>query len=250
MKGKKGLDFIDWSISMGIFIIAVTALFVFLSPGSRPNYDQDTLLSMVEKQVVERAQWFVHETPLYVKKFQDKGSSGSQATIEVKSLGDAKISAVKPSSDPRYEPVQKSAARLMFDCRYTCDGTNFTIISITKGPQETRDMDVRCTPSSEPSSCTALLGATITHHGLQQSEINVLADPQQTSYETLKQSWTYPLQREFALYQRDPATGQEKKIVGGQEPAQQANIAVKEIKMNLINDQGIQAPTIINIRVW
>ena len=241
MKGKKGLDYIDWSISMGIFIIAITALFVFLKPGARPDHNQDTLVSIVEKNFLEKTQWYVHETPIFVEHLADKWGSGQEALIEVKANGDIRFSAVKPSSDARYDPLQKTPTRITFNCYTACDNTNFIMLGTTKKIQETIDMELQCTPSNQPSSCSAILGATVSRHGLQQSEINALKT---TNYATLKNTWTYPLQREFALYQDG------NKIIGGPEPGVQTNVFVKELKMNLINEQGAQTPTTINLRVW
>lgn len=241
MKGKKGLDYIDWSISMGIFIIAITALFVFLKPGARPEHDQGALVSIVEQHFLERVQWFVHETPVYMKHFQDLYGSGAQALVEVNANGDIRFTAVEPATENRYEPIGRTGTRVTFNCRTSCDNTQFKLYGTTHRIQETIDMEVQCTPSNEPNTCTALLGATVSHQGLQQSEMNNLRTE---NYEALKSTWTYPPQREFAIYQDG------NKIIGGTEPTQQANIFVKEWRMNLINDQGVQTSTTINIRVW
>lgn len=242
MRGKKGLDYIDWSMSMGIFIIAIIALFVFLKPGARPEHDQDTLISIVEKNFLDQTQWFVHETPIFIKNFQDKWGSGADAVIDVRANGDIRFTALKPSPDNRFkQPIGKTPTKITLDCDTSCDNTNFMIIGTTKKIQETTNMELECTPKNQPTVCTALLGATITHQGLQQNEISNLKT---ADYTALKNTWTYPLQKEFALYQDGT------KISGGQEPAAQANVFVKELKLDIISDQGTQTPTTINIRVW
>lgn len=227
---------------MGIFIIAVTALFVFLKPGVRPEHDQDTLINIIEKNFLDRTQWFVHETPLFIKNFQDKWGSGADAFIDVRADGDIRFTTLKPSPDNRFkQPITRTPTRITLDCASSCDNTNFMIIGTTRKMQETMNMELECTPKNQPAICAALLGATVSHQGLQQSEINNLKT---ADYTIVKNAWTYPLQREFALYQ----DGQ--KIIGSQEPSQQADIFVKELKMNIINDQGVKTPTTINIRVW
>ena len=241
MRGKKGLDFIDWSISMGIFIIAITALFVFLKPGARPQQDQDTLVTIVEQKFLGRAQWLVHETPIFMQQFQDRYGAGSEVLVDVRANGDMRFTAVRPSTHARYNPITRTGTRITFNCNADCSGTNFIIIGTTLRSSDTLDLEAECTPPNLPAACTAVLGATITHQGLRQAEIDAL---RAEDYNALKRAWTYPLQREFAIYQEGT------KIIGGQEPVQQADVFVKELKMNRINDQGIQTPTIINIRVW
>ncbi|GEM_PF-2621498 len=244
MKGKKGLDYIDWSMSMGIFIIAVIALFIFLKPGARLEYDQETLTTMVEHNFMNRAQWFVHETPLFVRNFQDV-AGGAQAFIRVYADGDMRFSAVKPATHARYDPITGvPGSRIEFNCNSSCDGTNFTLIGITRNQNETIDMHMECIPSNNAAACTAVVGATVTRRGLQQDKIDELANPTITNYDTVKRAWTYPLQREFAMYQDGT------KIIGGKEQAQQADIFVKEIKTEVISPSGTTRPTVISIRVW
>ncbi|HLC71989.1 MAG TPA: hypothetical protein VJH37_00235 [Candidatus Nanoarchaeia archaeon] len=242
MRGKKGLDYIDWSISMGMFIIAVTALFVFLKPGAHPESDQETLVKIVEKNFLEQAQWFIHETPLYVKHFQDLYGTGQQALIHVRAEGNIRFSAVRPASHGRYELITQTPRQLTFNCNIApCDDSNFTIIGTTERMSDTIDLEYECIPANQPLTCTAILGATITYEGLQQAEINTLST---ANYNTIRSSWMYPLQKEFAIYQDG------NKIIGGQEPVQQGNIFVKELKMQVINAQGVKTPTVINIKVW
>ncbi len=244
MKGKKGLDYIDWSISMGIFIIAITALFIFLKPGARVEYDQETLITIVEHNFLNRVQWFVHETPLFVKHFQDV-AGGTQVFIRAQADGDIRFTAIKPQTHSRYDPITGiPGRRIELNCNASCDGTKFMILGTTRYLNETIDMRVECVPSNNPAACTAILGATVTHRGLQQDKIDDLANPTMTNYGTLKQAWTYPLRQEFALYQDGG------KIIGGKEPTQQADIFVKEIKAEVISPSGAITPTTISIRVW
>ncbi len=241
MRGKKGLDYIDWSISMGIFIVAVTALFVFLKPGARPEHDQNTLINLVERQFVKETQWFVHETPIYIRSLQDTYGSGAQALVEVDANGDIRFTAVEPATESRYEPILRTGTKITFDCHTSCNNNLFKLFGTTDAPLETTEMEVTCTPSNDPAVCKAVLGATVTYQGLQQGKITAL---QSADYNTVRTNWNYPLQKEFAIYQDG------NKVIGGQEPTQQANIFVKEMKMNMIAADGAQTTTTINIRVW
>ena len=239
MRGKKGLDYIDWSISMGIFIVAITALFVFLKPGARPEHNQDTLINLVERQFTKETQWFVHETPLFIEHFQALYGTGSPVEIKVEA-DDIHFTTVLQL--PNLITVSGlSTSTLRFNCqRIDCINT-FKLLGTTNNPLDTTQMELTCTPDNNPAACTAVLGATITYQGLNQNEISNLQTQQ---YAIIKNRWTYPLQKEFAIYKDDI------KIIGGQEPAQQADVFVKELKTNVIDDQGIQTTATINIRVW
>lgn len=242
INNKKGLDVIDWSMSMGIFLIAVIALFIFLKPGTQPLHDEDTLVAIIEKNLLEKTQWYVHETPLFVKHFQDLWGQNQQAIIEVKATGNARFTAIIPEVDRRYAIIEINPTRIKLDCDTSCDNTNFTLISVTDKKEETIAFDLHCAPSTNPTACTALLGATITKQGLNAAALNQLQN--QPYNARLKTDWTYPQEKEFALY-RDGT-----KIIGGEEPTQGSNIVVKELKTTLLSATGGATPTTINIRVW
>ena len=48
MLNKKGLHYVDWVISMGTFIIAIIAILIYLKPGVKPEYNRESLLSIIE----------------------------------------------------------------------------------------------------------------------------------------------------------------------------------------------------------
>lgn len=241
MRGKKGLDYIDWSISMGIFIIAVTALFVFLKPGARPDYDQDTLLSLVQEQFVKQTHGYVHETPLFIARLEDKWGLGDEALVNVRTRGDMRFTAINPSNNAHFEAFVRTGTSITFNCHDLCDNVNFTIIGTTQDRQNDLSLESECVPSNQPSACSAQVGATSTREGVKQSEIALLRSE---DYLIIKQRWAYPHNQNFAIYQEG------NKIIGAEEPGQQANVYAKEFKMNIINDQGIQTPTTINIKAW
>ncbi|MBS3144089.1 hypothetical protein J4208_00735 [Candidatus Woesearchaeota archaeon] len=241
MRGKKGLDYIDWSISMGIFIVAITALFVFLKPGARPEHNQDTLINLVEQQFTKETQWFVHETPLFIEHFQALYGTGSP--VEIKIEADMmRLTTIRPPPSNIFIVSPLPATTVRWNCNaINCDNTQFKLFGTTNTVQESTQMEITCTPLNDPIACAAVLGATITHQGMQQSKITLLGTQ---DYNAIKSTWTYPLQKEFAIYQDGH------KIIGGQEPAQQVEVFVKEANMNLVAADGTQTTTTINIRVW
>lgn len=237
MQGKKGLEYIDWSISFGIFIIAVIALFVFLKPATKPQHDADNLITIVEQGFLKDTTWYLHQTPLYVKRFADKaGSPPQDALLKVKASGDITLTHAESKDLRNYEqPIRLSARTLELNCKISCDNTQFLLTGTADKPQASVKFEVDCTP---PASCSAVMGATETFPGLNQDLLNRLTD-----YSVVKSAWHYPAGQDFALY-RDST-----KLIGAEEP-KQANIFVKELRTNLVTKTGAQTPVTISIRVW
>jgi len=70
---KKGLTYIDWSISIGLFIIYLLILFITFRPGAVDDYSSDHLTSMVEKNLREDTYQTMVRVPIYV----DVGAVGA-----------------------------------------------------------------------------------------------------------------------------------------------------------------------------
>lgn len=63
---KKGLTYVDWSISIGLFIIYLLVLFITFRPAVRDEYSSDHLTSMVEKNLREDVYQTMVRFPVYV----------------------------------------------------------------------------------------------------------------------------------------------------------------------------------------
>jgi hypothetical protein len=73
---KKGLSYIDWAISFGIFVISVILLFVLINPYFSQEYSNEYLLSLAKQGLEESAYVELSIFPLYVY-FED-GEDGVQ----------------------------------------------------------------------------------------------------------------------------------------------------------------------------
>jgi len=61
---KKGSEHIDWVVSMGIFLTFVIVLLAFIKPSYKPEYEGDVLISIVENELMKRAEWDVKRASL------------------------------------------------------------------------------------------------------------------------------------------------------------------------------------------
>ena len=238
---KRGLDYIDWAMSLGLFLVAVIALFAFLKPGVQQPYDGENLLQIVEKNFFEETGTILKQTPVFIYHLVDKynpGSSNAEIKITIDSTWH--IAAVQPNPTASLTYAKQSAA-VTWDCVFTpCDKKNFTI-SWAPDNQNSADpsIELDCAPSADTSSCDAALGATATQQGLQRALIDRLKTE---TYQTLKTRWNYPQTKGFAIYLDDVLE------IGIMPPAE-GNIVAKEIKYWKIQGSN-RMPMKIQIMVW
>jgi len=64
---KKGLSYIDWSISAGIFIIYIIVLFILLGPAFKQDYSPDYLGSLVREGIKENVSLEIKRIPLFIE---------------------------------------------------------------------------------------------------------------------------------------------------------------------------------------
>ncbi len=64
---KKGLSYIDWSISLGIFVIFILLLFIMVVPSLDKGLDEDYLISLAETGFREFAYHEIIKMPLFVE---------------------------------------------------------------------------------------------------------------------------------------------------------------------------------------
>lgn len=67
MKSKKGLGYVDWVISVGVFLIYVLLIFVYFKPSFIfEEYNPDNLLGLVEKGLKDDGYWQMSRLPLFI----------------------------------------------------------------------------------------------------------------------------------------------------------------------------------------
>jgi len=93
---KKGLSYIDWSISFGIFLISVIMLFILAKPYLTQDYSNEYLLSIAKQGLEEYAYVEVSVFPLFI------GSDQSAAPFQINN-------AVLPSYSDLFEEDERIA---------------------------------------------------------------------------------------------------------------------------------------------
>ena len=93
--------------------------------------------------------------------------------------------------------------------------------------------------------CDYALGATEDIKGINPTWLEELKS---LDYENLKNDWDYPENKEFAIYHK--LSGQPEEKVVGNDPFQETNVFVREIKYWLLDKESNRIPITIYIRVW
>lgn len=64
---KKGLSYVDWSISVGLFIVYLLVLFILLAPAFQSSYSSDYLNKILKNGLDENIELELKRFPVYVK---------------------------------------------------------------------------------------------------------------------------------------------------------------------------------------
>lgn len=241
IKDKRGLDYIDWALSMGLFLIIVVALFVFLKPGAEPAFSGDNLLDIVETNLLKDAGSVIKETPLFVKKLNNKDATNNNALLKIKLNSDWIFKKVDSTAVFGFLPITVPTRNLVFDCSIgSCNG-NFVLVWVPSNPLPSQpDLTINCPSPTNLAVCDALLGSTVTLEGVDSDLIDSLKNK---TYAQVRDDWHFPKEKDFSIRVNNTL------IIGGQEPGPQANVIVKELKYWEIVGSS-RAPATINLRVW
>ncbi|MDP3917191.1 MAG: hypothetical protein Q8Q42_02790 [Nanoarchaeota archaeon] len=262
MSNKKGLEYIDWIISMSFFIVTVMMIFAFLRPGIQPNFESKDLLNIVESNFVEESTWSSISIPVAIHNL-NYDSNGNPASIKVKH---------EPTSDWQFiNFYSKQDLNLLniiithdFDSfEITCSafpcGTTTTspssqgiyLISLEKPSVSAESFEIadECSIDENPSPCDYLIGSKETVVGLDKERIAALMSGIMP-YSVIKDNWDFPATREFEV-SIDYLNGTHENLISPniQIPLQ-SNVFVREILLPIIEKDGSRTPTKISIKVW
>jgi len=245
MFNKKGLNYVDWVISMGTFIIAVLAILIYLKPGVKSDYNKESLLSIVETNFIQETQWIVRKTPLFIRKLQaptstqnvgidiDYNSDDFSLIVQPLTGGIGSTNFVSGNIECTNSPCINKTILFLFHPKPD------NLLN-----KDFPEVEAACIPANDPGFCEAELGSSEIIEGLNSARITALLSNSSADYNNLKTSWKYPSSREFAIYIDNV------KITASPEPPPNINVFVKEIKYWKLDNQGVRTQSTINIRAW
>ncbi len=245
---KKGLHVIDWTISMGIFLVAIVSIFIFLKPGSQPKYEGSTLISIVENNFLKETSWQIKKTPIFIKRLENDPSSGISgiAIVEINPNHDPntnwKIQTITPQP-PNFR-FNILSTKIEIECNPgVCQAFPNPLVLIYKPDSNNRnkypEISLDCSPTNQ-QYCNAFLGSTETLNGISQIKLNDLIAK---DYSQVKTQWSFPSEREFRIFINNIELFNNTSQSLG-------NVFAKEIKIYTLDSLGNLMPITINIQVW
>lgn len=258
-RNKKG-SYVDWAVSMGIFLIYLIGLFILLRPGVTPIYKPEGLLQIVENKFMENVSWVVREIPLFVEKCKFCNVQGKSNPSIVK-VSDAswnflfsKYSCEKYDGSVCITPYNSEKplyGSFTITCKNDDNNPNFEKYKFTlvyypsKNKDAIANFKLVCFPSAD--CCKAFLGSSISKKGINPDWLAKLKSAK-IPYEDLKKSWDFPVEMNFAVYTGGSEDTLEK-LNGAEEP-QGINLFIKQFKTQTIDKSGKITPITINLRAW
>ncbi|GEM_PF-1121052 len=263
---KKGIGFVDWIISMSLFLVVVLMIFAFLRPGVVPDVESEDLLTIVELNMLEEVTWSVMRIPVSIglinsdvptiKIQHELASEWGFVDIEVP-VG-VNMANVVVNMNPNGKVIQIKCASGV-TCSTTTSlvddpATGIYILSMPKAQGAPIDMSlIKSSCVGPPDDCIFSLGAKEVVTGLHMVTLqSLINDPDPGAlYEAKKTAWDFPSSRSFSVW-LDPLDGSAQfPLLQPKEPVPaQASVFVKEIAVSLLRMDGTRVPGIMNIRVW
>lgn len=236
---KRGDTNIDWVMSIGIFIIYILLLLVWIKPGYKPVFEQDTLISIVKNNIEKDFSWEVRKTLLKLKCNQlGTFDFGLDSYIPV-SAGNFDVRRV----DTNERAVYGGALTINL---YNSNGENdFWVISSDaiygSNPNELGD-------PNPIIMCDIIAGEPVIYKGLR--DYGGLTLPGFDS-----SNWGFPQSKEFKIvlsdFQSEICYGKTGHVnCETFQPEGNAVVYSKEWRYNILDKDGNLKPVLITILIW
>ena len=235
---KRGITYVDWAISFGLFLITVILIIILIRPQIETTYDKEDLLSLVEHAFMENMSWQVKRVPVFIDKLQP--FSPNPTFIKISFSPSAHL---EYNLTPNYARISNSPLTLQCTGATTnaCSPASFFLYaSPLSGTEATPGLHLACDPP-DPAVCSALLGATETFYGLNEKEIRAF---KALSYEEQKKALNLPESVDAAIFL------DAEQLTNNDEPPLQTNVYVREIKTWMLDTTAHTTPVVVRMKVW
>ena len=200
--GKKGAIHVDWAISMGLFLIYVTVLFILIKPGYYPEYKPENLFSILENNFVDNVSTDIKEVQVIIDI-----CGGGKTTIEIKEENDNYYFSkfTKDDGNILISGVTINGNQITINCKNlqpTIIGSQaFTATSYPKVHYPRNEFSsspkysVSCS-NSGANNCKASLGVINDFVGFDENYVTQLKINQ---YKIISDSWGFPQNKKFNI---------------------------------------------------
>ena len=242
MLNKKGINYVDWVISMGTFLIIVIALFAYLQPTAQPPYKEENLLSLLEVKFMESTRSSVYKIPVFVhtlEKEYNLGSGTFDVVAEFPYAAGWSVTHVNPI--PSALVVAPQVSQYTIKCLISPSCVDKVVFFYLTPPASFSNHNIHLVCVPNPSYCLIDVGATEILEGISPS---LLVQLKTQGYAAVKQQWRYPEGKEFAI------TVDGNALFSGPEPGTRQNVQAKTFYSWYLLSNGQRNVTEVQLRVW
>lgn len=242
---KKATTNVDWIISLGIFLTYILFLFIFLKPGIKDVYKEESLFNILENNIYSEANYTLDIVPLYLHS-DENGCFEVQCDFEAYSWEDNLVIVDSNNQELDVPVVSGDGDEIIFVVDFTLNkDINSFLLHSNKDDYGPVTLCEETTPTVPPS---CKLGTKEVVEGLDELSLTGISNKCNINYENLKEEWNFPLGKDFSLYE-DEGEGYIN-LCNAENEQNQTNVFVKEFKDMLIDKYGNTKDIMINMRIW
>ncbi len=272
---KKGATHADWAISLGIFLVYILSMFMILQPGSQPIYKDEQMMGIVKSGLIADTRFVLTKTPMVIIPVPANFSGAAGYTVEITGTFPLEKGGTKAalfSEAGEYMPnakidLEANPKKITFNALMPAETKKFWIYEITTpdtlGDAYEYDNSFSQTNdiiSSAKANFTFMFGSPEVMEGIDIAKF-ALPFPEgvqctlETYKQPLKNQWSYPLNKDFAVYyvmESSPQYAETDKIdvCSPVKPYDLAQVFVDEWAANKLDKEGKTSPLRINARIW
>ncbi len=186
---KKGLSYVDWAVSFGLFVIYLLAIFILLRPAISDSYNSEFLSTIVKQGMEEDSYIELSLYPVFVEIIAGHPSSISlPLPAGYDFLNDSNM--ILLDSVQSQLNTQIAGNNLNFEYIFSTGINKFTIVH-----SDMISYTNTLPGAISPGDFNYTIGIEENKEGLYEDLFLNLPD-----YQDLKSDWGYPMNHEFAIY--------------------------------------------------
>ncbi|MBT3262408.1 hypothetical protein HN992_03185 [Candidatus Woesearchaeota archaeon] len=249
ISNKKGIGYVDWIISMGLFILVVSMTFIYLKPGVTPEFESKDLIELVESNFLKEYTWSSISIPIAVHNL-----SSSNITITGGTNNQWNISSYYLNYSSLILHPNFTTNNVILKCKSPGGNCNtllhnginqgIYLIYLKKDGATINTFNLSYTCNPPPSTspdCNFTVGSKEMFTGWNKGDINSITEP----YQTKKDDWSFPESRDFSI-----KFNGEDILAPNYKPSEQTNIYIKELLIQTLEGDGLRSSANTTISVW
>ncbi len=251
---KKGLSYVDWAISLGIFLVFTLTIFVVFKPHVIEYQSVDYLVSIAEQGIKEYSYYEIERYPLFVKPSEsvdnwlevDMGSYSALFSGNIR-VYDSNLNLVSHNTNGDNLYLGDFDYNLVGGTVYEFGILRSELAGFADDETNSWGPIVSCL-GDENTECT--FGVVEKLRGFSESNVSSLLDCGSIeNYNSFKEIIKYPSARDLSVIisgeGADPAFD-----CGFREPQESDNVFAFNWADNMLQNDGTKVPVNVEVMVW